>query len=426
MKQLLRGVHVIFNDKASYFAASIGMVGLSGLYYWLLLKVTTITDMVEMAKNGDFGLYSYAYLVSYWALTILAILFFGVAVAALVWLWRRSLLSKGGLGTGGLGGLVGAFAAACPMCGAFLLSLIGVAGGLSLFPLQGLELKLLSLLLIVGSVVFAARRVDKATTCKECSTENTACVLPTQHTPEAAKQPLKAVSPFKLVTGLLIVLFLINQFYINRTAQSLGLKTGNIVKLLGIQPAAAKTIIAPLLNTDGKTTSLVEQPTITEVPGNPRSGDVVLDAKAVMMPEGKPFYAPDDISFDDPINAQDKWGAYEKTITLPEDLKERYTGLVNSFTCNYCCGGPNDVAVIANCGCKHAKAWRGYFKYMLQTYGSQYSDEQLKGEAYRWTGVWYPKGVLEDYLLATGRENAMPHETHGGAGADGKHGYLGT
>lgn len=182
------------------------------------------------------------------------------------------------------------------------------------------------------------------------------------------------------------------------------------------------TIIAPKLNPDGKTTSLVEQPTITEVAANPNSGDALADAKVVMQATGKPFYAPDDISFDDPINAQKKWGAFEKSISLSGDLEARYQKLISMMVCSYCCGSPTSVTTINRCGCAHAKAVRGMFKYMLQNYGSEYSDDQLLGEAHRWYAIWYPKGMLEDYLLATGKSDALPHQTHGGAGTDGRHG----
>ena len=61
---------------------------------------------------------------------------------------------------------------------------------------------------------------------------------------------------------------------------------------------------------------------------------------------------------------------------------------------------------------------------MLEKYGDTYSDDQLFGEAYRWQAVWYPSGVVEDYLLATGRGDVLGHKTHGGAGADGRHGLA--
>lgn len=228
----------------------------------------------------------------------------------------------------------------------------------------------------------------------------------------------------KMVMSLLIVLFLVNQFLIGQASAMMGLMPGgfmNMGNMFGMKAEAAM-IMAPKLNPDGVTTSLVEQPTITALPANPNTGDAVADARTVMIPTGKPFYAPGDISFDDPINAQKQWGAYEDSITLSGGLMDRYNQIIATFTCNYCCGSPTQVTTVNRCGCQHAKAWRGFFKYMLQTYGDKYSNDQLKGEAYRWTGIWYPKGVLADYLLATGKSNALPHETHGGAGTDGNHG----
>ena len=77
-----------------------------------------------------------------------------------------------------------------------------------------------------------------------------------------------------------------------------------------------------------------------------------------------------------------------------------------------------------NCGCAHAKAVRGMYRFLIQNYGDKYSDEQMVGESHRWYALWYPKGMLEDYLLFTGSENTLPHESHGGAGPDGRHGIA--
>ncbi len=197
----------------------------------------------------------------------------------------------------------------------------------------------------------------------------------------------------------------------------------SIKSMLGIKTASATTIIAPKINPDGKTTSLVEQPTISEVPANPKSGDALADAKIVMLGTGSPPYAPDGTSFSDPVTAQNNWGAYESLELTGESLT-RYNAMTNALPCSYCCGEPGNVTRNSNCGCAHAKAARGYFKYMLQTYGAKYSDEQLLGEAFRWQAIWYPKGAVEDYLLATGKSNVIGHATHGGAGADGMHGLT--
>ena len=179
----------------------------------------------------------------------------------------------------------------------------------------------------------------------------------------------------------------------------------------------------PIPNDDGNTTHLQLMPTITEVMGEPGSGDVVADAMAVMMATGTPFYAPDGITFDDPVGSLQIWGQYEK-MEISDDLTERYKRLIAIFPCNFCCGSANNVTFAGNCGCAHAKAARGFFKYMLSQYGDTYSDDQLFGEGYRWQAIWYPSGVVEDYLLATGRRDVMGHKTHGGAGSDGMHGFT--
>lgn len=223
----------------------------------------------------------------------------------------------------------------------------------------------------------------------------------------------------------LAVLFLINQLLLAQVSASMGMSStkGFLAKILGIQTKSSYAIIAPRLNPDGKTTTLVEWPTITEVLSNPNSGNALADAKLVMTATGKPFYAPEDISFDNPINAQKKWGVFETSINLSSEQEARYQKLISTMmTCSYCCGSPNDVTMNKNCACAHAKAVRGFYRYMIQNYGDNYTDEHLVGESHRWYALWYPKGMLEDYLLATGNESVLPHQPHGGAGSDGRHG----
>jgi hypothetical protein len=82
---------------------------------------------------------------TYAVLTFGTIILFGVNASLFVYRWRKfgppKLKSQG---AGGLGTLVGVAASACPVCGSVFLSAIGIAGGLAVFPLQGLELKALS------------------------------------------------------------------------------------------------------------------------------------------------------------------------------------------------------------------------------------------------------------------------------------------
>lgn len=419
MNKIQTGLQIVFKESFYRKVAIVASLIVAYLSYWLLSQTTTIQTFIEMTRNGDFGKYSLAYGTTYIVTTLLIILLSGISIAVMVWLYRHSKLGIGkdfGTNVGGLGAAL--LGMGCPVCGAFLLSLIGVAGGLTILPLQGLELKFASLGLLVASTAFGVSKV-KTSDCLAC-----ADITRRTDTQVASIRPNMIILPLeKIFTSALIVLFLVNQFLMTQVSATMGIASGGFVaSIFGIKTTSAATIIAPKLNPDGKTTSLVEQLTITEVLANPNTGDNLADAKVVMIPTGKPFYSPDDISFDDPINAQNKWGAYEGSITLSGDLQSRYNELINTFTCNYCCGGPTNVTTVARCGCRHAKAWRGMFKYMLQNYGDKYTNEQLKGEAYRWTGIWYPKGVLEDYLLATGKGDVLGHQTHGGAGADGRHG----
>ncbi len=394
---------------------------------WLITRTTTLASTFTMAWNGDYfssfapdtaRVVSVTYEIFFWLLTLVSTAVFGIAAALLALLFKNSKGGKAresGLGVGGT--LAALFSAGCPICGTFLLSLVGVAGGIGIFPLKGLELKVLSFGLMLGSVAFASKRLAdfKASGC-----ENGLCEVEPHPTASPPGERMK-----KGLVWAITILLAVNQFMIGAMVPSAsGAKLGGLSALFGVHGAAAKEIIAPKLNPDGQTTSLIKQPTITEVPAEPKGMDPIEAAKAVMLATGKPFYAPDDISFDDPINAQNKWGVYERSIALDPDLEARYQKLINEMVCSYCCGGPARVTRNKQCGCAHAKAVRGFYRYMLQNYGSEYTDEQLLGESHRWYALWYPKGMVEDYLLATGRVDAMGHQNHGGAGADGMHGMT--
>jgi len=54
------------------------------------------------------------------------------------------------------GTLAAAVASGCPVCGAWLLPLFGIAGSLAVFPFQGLELRVLAILLLAYSILRSA------------------------------------------------------------------------------------------------------------------------------------------------------------------------------------------------------------------------------------------------------------------------------
>ena len=152
-EQTHRGIKEVFRQKYFFTIAAISALVMGYVYYWLLIQVTSIPSFFRMAQNGDFGSFSILFAIVYWLTTFATLIFFGISVAILVWLWQHSQLQKNfRSGTSNaLGAIVGAFGSACPVCGAFLLSFVGVASGVSALPLKGLELKFVSLGLIMGS-----------------------------------------------------------------------------------------------------------------------------------------------------------------------------------------------------------------------------------------------------------------------------------
>ena len=65
-----------------------------------------------------------------------------------------------------LGGAFAAFTPGCPACTAPLVVILGAVGGLSLFPMQGLELKFISVGVLIFSIWWIARGLQSKSCCK--------------------------------------------------------------------------------------------------------------------------------------------------------------------------------------------------------------------------------------------------------------------
>jgi hypothetical protein len=110
----------------------IGAAALAAIYYWLLLQVSTLETVIANFSQEP------VYFIAVSVLMPLTLLLFGLNTGLAVLLFQASgrlNWSAGSL----IGALVGGFGAACPLCGAFLLSLLGVTAGLAALPFAGLE-----------------------------------------------------------------------------------------------------------------------------------------------------------------------------------------------------------------------------------------------------------------------------------------------
>ena len=64
-----------------------------------------------------------------------------------------------------LGGALTAFTPGCPACTTSLSAVLGIVGGLAIFPLQGLELKFISIGALTFSIWWAMRNINNASCC---------------------------------------------------------------------------------------------------------------------------------------------------------------------------------------------------------------------------------------------------------------------
>lgn len=180
------------------FYGSIGLAAsliLSLFFYWSLSLNSSIYSLINNTKSEPVYLWSYA------LLTFGTIILFGVNASLFVYRWRKFGPPKLRVqGNSGLGALVGVAASACPVCGPVLLSAIGIAGGLAVFPLQGLELKALSFGLMVFPVWLTTRELKMLS----CGGEN--CPIPRSTSFRAQDKPPLLVT-FILIAILTVTLW---------------------------------------------------------------------------------------------------------------------------------------------------------------------------------------------------------------------------
>jgi len=132
------------------------------------------------------------------------------------------------------------------------------------------------------------------------------------------------------------------------------------------------------------------------------SGDATQDAINALVPTGTPDYGQAaGVSFDDPIGSQKVLGGYDKSIQLSEAETERYQRIVGAFTCDYCCGSPSRPTIITNCGCAHARAWRGLTKWFIKNTPDT-EDLKIFGELSKWKTLWYPGPTIQRVLQELG------------------------
>lgn len=141
--------------------AIISGLGLGIVYYFLTMSMlpTHFDAAVELLPS---------YLITSIGLTIVISTLAGINFAMMAFKIKRMKMmnSVKSDSSAVLGGAFAAFTPGCPACTAPLAVILGAIGGLSLFPMQGLELKFISVGVLIFSIYWIARGLQSRSCCK--------------------------------------------------------------------------------------------------------------------------------------------------------------------------------------------------------------------------------------------------------------------
>ena len=149
----------ILRQKTFAFIAIASGVILGLVYYFLTLSSVVNHNLVSLVVSTE-------YLAASIGLTFVVAILGGINIALVVYniKTQRMNLQKGGT-SAIFGGALAAFTPGCPACTTSLTAVLGIVGGLAIFPLQGLELKFVSIAALSFSIWWAMRNINKASCC---------------------------------------------------------------------------------------------------------------------------------------------------------------------------------------------------------------------------------------------------------------------
>ena len=136
-------------------------IGLGIIYYFLTMSMlpTHFNAVVELAPH---------YILTSIGLTIVISTLAGINFAMMGYKMNqiKKMNSVKTNSSAIFGGVFAAFTPGCPACTAPLAVILGAVGGLSLFPMQGLELKFISVGVLIFSIYWITRGLQSKSCCK--------------------------------------------------------------------------------------------------------------------------------------------------------------------------------------------------------------------------------------------------------------------
>ena len=164
LKYLVSKLELISNvlTMKRYATIAITSGGILGIiYYYLTMSMLPL----HFENVGEVAL---PYIATSIALTIIISALAGINFAMMGFKIKRMKMMNSVKmnSTSILGGTFAAFTPGCPACTAPLAVILGAVGGLSLFPMQGLELKFISIGVLIFSIYWITRGLQNRSCCK--------------------------------------------------------------------------------------------------------------------------------------------------------------------------------------------------------------------------------------------------------------------
>ena len=151
----------VLSTKRYSTIAIISGLGLGIIYYFLTMSMlpSHLDTTMELMPS---------YIITSVGLTIIISALGGINFAMMAFKIKRMKMMNSVKSNSSaiFGGGFAAFTPGCPACTAPLAVILGAVGGLSLFPMQGLELKFISVGVLILSIFWIARGLQSKSCCK--------------------------------------------------------------------------------------------------------------------------------------------------------------------------------------------------------------------------------------------------------------------
>lgn len=147
-----KNIETVISQRNYFIAFLIACLLMFAGLYWLTVVNTAQHSLGIYVEMNGFWYTTLGLLA-----TIVTSILFGLYVALFSYRFKMQRNENRSNAVGFFGFIAGLFGAGCPTCGSVMLGLFGAPFGLMLLPFKGLEIKLLSVVLLGISVFVVAR-----------------------------------------------------------------------------------------------------------------------------------------------------------------------------------------------------------------------------------------------------------------------------